>query len=101
MKIDKILPEKSNNVALFELSATYCQDDPEKDDMEEIKISTSENGAGWFFVIETKKWSIEKTMMVRSRTAERIIERTSNQTRLKVLEYAEKLIDANRKKKEA
>lgn len=59
MKIDKILPENSNSVALFELSATYCQDDPEKDDMEEIKISTSENGGGWFFVIETKKWSID------------------------------------------
>ena len=44
---------------LDELTAVYTQDCDQSNDIQELKLSTGDNGGGRYLVIETKRWAID------------------------------------------
>lgn len=63
MKIIKDGLPEGEEIALYELEATYIQEKDCMDDNEEpyqeLKIKIQDEGAGNFMVISTKRWAIE------------------------------------------
>lgn len=51
-------PDKNNPVTIFNMKATYLQEDDEKEDLQELKISAENQGGDYYFVLETNKWAI-------------------------------------------
>lgn len=54
------IPRMGLPITVSSTMAEYCQEcDVNSDEMQKIKISTEDNGAGVFFVIETERWSFD------------------------------------------
>lgn len=55
-----ILPE-IEEVGISEMKITYCQmDDQDRDEYQELEVSTDDNGAGMYYVIKTERWAIDR-----------------------------------------
>lgn len=55
-----ILPE-IEEVGISEMKITYCQmDDQDRNEYQELEVSTDDNGAGTYYVIRTKRWAIDR-----------------------------------------
>ncbi|MGJ7024940.1 hypothetical protein [Petrimonas sulfuriphila] len=54
-----ILPE-IEEVGISEMKVTYFQiDDQDRDEYQELEVSTDDNGAGTYYVIRTERWAID------------------------------------------
>lgn len=57
-----VLPETDEETTLFEMKAQYLQngDCTATDEINELTIKTQDGGGGVYYVIETKRWAVEK-----------------------------------------
>jgi hypothetical protein len=50
---------EGNQIALSEMKCVYMQEcDQDREDMQELTISTDSSGVGHYYVLETKRWAI-------------------------------------------
>jgi len=61
-KIKSGFDYKGDEVSLVKLTAEYNQepDDSSNGEVQELKITTEDAGGGTYYVIETKRWAIDK-----------------------------------------